>query len=210
MFAVVKTGGKQYRVNQNDVIVTEKLEGEPGESVDLEALLIGEGADLKNAGSVQAEIIEQRKGDKIKVFKKKRRSTYRRTKGHRQYETVLRILGIGGKGKAKPAAKKADSPAAKAEDAKPAAKKATAKKAPAKKAAPAKSAPAKSAKADDLTQLSGVGPAYAKKLNAAGVTSFAQIAAWTEADIEALNETISGLKAKAENEGWVEQAKKLA
>jgi len=217
MFAVIKTGGKQYRVNENDVIVAERLEGEVGDSVDLDVLMSGDGADVKSGGSVNAEIIEQRKGDKITVFKKRRRSTYRRTKGHRQFETVLRVIGIGGsKAKAKPAAKKADE--------KPAAKDAPKKAAPKKEAAPKKDeakkadAPAKktaakkgvTGKADDLTKLNGVGPAYAKKLNAAGVTTFEQVAAWKKADIEKLDEQISGLQAKAENEGWVAQAKDLA
>ena len=75
MFAVIKTGGKQYRVNENDVIVAERLEGEVGDSVDLDVLMSGDGADVKSGGSVNAEIIEQRKGDKITVFKKRRRST---------------------------------------------------------------------------------------------------------------------------------------
>jgi large subunit ribosomal protein L21 len=95
MFAVVRTGGKQYRVAPQDVISVEKLDGNPGDTVNLEALLVGEGADLKTGQTVAAEIVEQTKGDKVRIFKKVRRHTYRRTKGHRQNLTVLKITGLG-------------------------------------------------------------------------------------------------------------------
>jgi len=202
MFAVIKTGGKQYRVAENDVIVAERLDGEPGDTVDLDVLMSGDGADIKEGGSARGEIVEQRKGGKITVFKKKRRSTYRRTRGHRQLETVIRVTEIGGKGGAKKAAPKtaAKKAAPKTEaEAKPAAAKPKAEtKAP---AAPA---------ADDLTRLNGVGPAYAKKLVAQGVTTFAQIAAWTDADVDALEGEITGLKAKVEKDDLIGQAKQLA
>jgi large subunit ribosomal protein L21 len=97
MFAVVRTGGKQYRVGAQDVIEVEKLPGVPGDSVALEALLVGEGADLKaGAGqTVAAEIVAQIRGDKVRIFKKVRRHTYRRSAGHRQWLTVLKITGLG-------------------------------------------------------------------------------------------------------------------
>jgi large subunit ribosomal protein L21 len=100
MFAVIRTGGKQYRVASGDVIVVEKLAGEVGSSVTLgEVLLAGEGGDAKlgdalKGVAVTAEIVEQRLGDKIIVFKKRRRHNYRRKRGHRQRETVLRVTGI--------------------------------------------------------------------------------------------------------------------
>jgi large subunit ribosomal protein L21 len=99
MFAVIKTGGKQYRVAADDVIVVEKLAGEKGDKVSLgEALMTGDGSDVKFGGTgvVSAEIVEQRKGDKVMVFKKTRRSTYRRKNGHRQHETVIRITSLSG------------------------------------------------------------------------------------------------------------------
>lgn len=104
MFAIVKTGGKQYTVAVNDVLIVEKLAGEAGSDITLdEVLLVGEegqktkvGAPLVKGASVTAEVIEQGKGDKVIIFKKKRRQKYRRTKGHRQEQTVLRIKSIKG------------------------------------------------------------------------------------------------------------------
>ena len=94
MFAVVRTGGKQYRVATEDRIVVEKIEGEEGSTVTLETLLQGEGASLTSGGTVTAEIVEQTRGDKVIIFKKKRRHNYRRRNGHRQSLTVLRITSI--------------------------------------------------------------------------------------------------------------------
>jgi large subunit ribosomal protein L21 len=100
MFAVIKTGGKQYRVAADDVIVVEKLAGEKGDKVSLgEALMLVDGSDVKfgGTGAVSGEIVEQRKGEKVKVFKKTRRSTYRRKNGHRQLESVIRITSLSAK-----------------------------------------------------------------------------------------------------------------
>ena len=121
MFAIVRTGGKQYRVAAGDKIAVEKLPGEAGESIALnDVLLAGEGAELKSVEGlvVSAEIIAQAKSDKVIVFKKRRRHNYRRKNGHRQRLTILRITAIGGE--AKPKAKraaKADAPAAEAAEA---------------------------------------------------------------------------------------------
>ena len=98
MFAVVRTGGKQYRVAAGDKIVVEKLAGEAGDTIKLDdVLLAGEGADLRSTDglTVSAEIIAQAKADKVIVFKKRRRHNYRRKKGHRQQHTILRIVAIG-------------------------------------------------------------------------------------------------------------------
>src|SRR5215213_8148866 len=98
MFAVVRTGGKQYRVAPGDKIVVEKLDGNAGDKITLgEVLLAGEGSDLKsiNGLTVAAEIVAQAKGDKVTVFKKRRRHNYRRKKGHRQQHTILKIVAIG-------------------------------------------------------------------------------------------------------------------
>ena len=130
MFAVVRTGGKQYRVAAGDKIAVEKLAGDAGETIVLDdVLLAGEGADFADASkiTVSAEVIAQAKSEKVIVFKKRRRHNYRRKAGHRQQMTLLRITAVGEAKKAP--AKKA---AAKADDAAPAAE---AKKAPAKKAA---------------------------------------------------------------------------
>lgn len=140
MFAVVRTGGKQYRVAAGDKIAVEKLAGEAGDTVTLgDVLLAGEGDSIADASkvSVSAEIIAQAKGEKVVVFKKRRRHNYRRKNGHRQQMTLLRItdVGAGAAKKAAPAKKEA-APKTEAAAKKPAAKKAPAKKAPAKKAAP--------------------------------------------------------------------------
>jgi ribosomal protein L21 len=95
MFAVVRTGGKQYRVTAGDKIVVEKLAGEAGDSIDItDILLAGEGSDLKPVSGlvVGAEIVAQAKADKVTVFKKRRRHNYRRKKGHRQQHTILKIV----------------------------------------------------------------------------------------------------------------------
>jgi large subunit ribosomal protein L21 len=106
MYAVIKTGGKQYRVQPGDVLVVEKLEGEPGAAVDFgDVLMLGDGdavfvgAPTLAGASVSATLIETRKGEKIKIFKKRRRQGYRRTRGHRQLESVLRVTAIAGEGK---------------------------------------------------------------------------------------------------------------
>jgi large subunit ribosomal protein L21 len=125
MFAIVRTGGKQYRVAAGDKIVVEKIEGDAGASVTLgDVLLAGEGADLKSVDglTVSAEIVAQGRGDKVIVFKKRRRHNYRRRNGHRQHLTVLKITAIGGEqGEKKAAAKKAPAKKAAASDAAPAA-----------------------------------------------------------------------------------------
>ena len=235
MYAVIKTGGKQYKVAEGDRLVIEKLDASVGDVFALDAVLMLGGEDGVTVGSplvdgaeVRAELVDLRKGEKIKVFKKRRRQNYRRTKGHRQYEALIEIAEIVAPGaKAKTKLVKAEPEAQPAEPAQAA--KAPTKKAPAakaekkadapkaakdepKKAAPKAAAPKKAAagKADDLTALNGVGPAYAKKLAEAGVTTFAQVAAWSDADMDKLDEAVPGLKAKAESGDWIAQAKDRA
>ena len=165
MFAVVRTGGKQYRVTAGDKIVVEKLAGNAGDRVDItDILLAGDGSELKSTADlvVGAEIVAQAKGEKVTVFKKRRRHNYRRKRGHRQQHTILKIVSIGGKG----AAKKAAAPKAeeKAEAAAPAkAEKAAAPKAE-KAAAPKKEA---APKAKASTKDAAPAKAAAKKAPAA-------------------------------------------
>ena len=106
MFAVIQTGGKQYRVKAGDLLVVEKLDGNPGDEVRFDhVLMMGEGDQINvgaptvDGGLVKAVLIETRKGEKIKIFKKIRRQGYRRTGGHRQIESVLRVTGLEGAGK---------------------------------------------------------------------------------------------------------------
>ena len=112
MFAVVRTGGKQYRVAPGDKIVVEKLDGNAGDRVTLgDVLLAGDGGSLKSTDglTVAAEIVAQAKADKVTVFKKRRRHNYRRKKGHRQQHTILKIVAIGDHKEAKKAAPKAEA-----------------------------------------------------------------------------------------------------
>ena len=140
MFAVVRTGGKQYRVHPGDKIVVEKLDGNAGDKVTLgEVLLAGDGGNLKSTDglTVAAEIVAQAKGDKVTVFKKRRRHNYRRKKGHRQQHTILKIVAIGDHKEPKKA--QATTEAAPAE-------------APAKAAAPAKASKGKEAPKPSVTE----------------------------------------------------------
>ena len=224
MYAVIKTGGKQYRVAPDDVLSVEKITGETGDIVQFnEVLLVASdkdvslGAPLVSGASVAAEVVEQGRARKIIVFKKKRRKGYRRTQGHRQHLTKVKITEILTGGKKPSAAKAAATPKA---EPKPKAETAPAKTAPAK-TAPAK-APAKTAKAagtalftapkgavDDLKKISGVGPVLEKKLNSLGITQYAQIAKLTKAEIERVDEVLS-FKGRIEREDWRGQAKALA
>lgn len=157
MFAVVKTGGKQYRVAKDDVIRVEKLDAEAGETVILdEVLMVSDengaktGTPLLEGAAVEAEVVEQTRNKKIIIYKKKRRQNYRRKKGHRQQVTVLKVVDIsldGSKKKAKaPAKAKTESApaAAEAKEAKKAAPKKAAAKKTAKKTAAKKAAAKKS------------------------------------------------------------------
>lgn len=101
MFAIIKTGGKQYKIAENDVLRVEKLEGEAGSKLKIsDVLMISDGSKstvgtpLVSGASVEAEIVTHDRNDKIIVFKKKRRQNYRRKQGHRQHVTVLKILKI--------------------------------------------------------------------------------------------------------------------
>jgi len=219
MFAVLKTGGKQYKVQAGDVLRVEKLAANAGDKVQFnEILMIGGdkpavGAPFVAGAAVQAEVIDQIKADKvIHYVKRRRKHSSQRTKGHRQQLTLLRVTDILASGADKSGVAAATGTAAarltahETGAAKPAAKKAAAPKAEAKAEAPKAAA---AAGADDLKKLSGVGPALEKKLLEAGVTSFAQIASWTEAEIAEFDEKLS-FKGRIEREGWVAQAKDLA
>jgi large subunit ribosomal protein L21 len=225
MYAVLKTGGKQYKVQSGDTLRVEKLAADAGEKVQFNDILMlgGEkpviGAPFVADAAVQAEVVDQIKGDKVINFVKRRRKHgSQRTKGHRQKLTLVRVTEILAKGAGKSGVKAAmgagSVSSAAVEAAAPAksAKKTEAKAEP-KKAAPKKAAPKKAEKssggADDLTQISGVGPVIVKKLNGEGVTTFAQIAAWSDADVAAIEEKLS-FKGRVGREDWIKQAKELA
>lgn len=213
MFAVIKTGGKQYTVSPEDVIKVEKLEGEAGDTVVFDSVLLvgGEGdaqvgAPLVEGATVAAEIVDQGRGRKIIIFKKRRRQNSRRRNGHRQHFTSVKITEIltGGKAPAKAAKKAAPAKAEKKEEKAPA--KAKAKKADAEVAA-LFDAPA--GDKDDLKKISGVGPVLEGKLNALGITTFAQVAAFSAEDIAKVDDALN-FKGRIERDNWLEQAAALA
>ncbi|HHB83259.1 MAG TPA: 50S ribosomal protein L21 [Devosia sp.] len=201
MFAIIKTGGKQYKVATDDMLQIERLEGEAGDTVTFDnVLMMGEGADvtigapLIEGATVVGELVEQFRAKKIIVFKKKRRQKYRRTNGHRQHHSMVRITDILAAGQ-KPAKK---APA----------KKAAPKKDDVSKAAPKKAAPKKAATAefvDDLKLISGVGPVLEKKLHALGVKSLKDVAAFTKEDVARVDEALS-FKGRIDREEWIKQA----
>jgi large subunit ribosomal protein L21 len=222
MFAVLKTGGKQYKVQSGDMLRVEKLAADAGETIQFNDILMlgGDapviGAPFVAGAAVQAEVIDQVKGDKVINFVKRRRKhSSQRTKGHRQKLTLVRVTEILNSGADKSGVKAAlgagsvsasaiaavVEPASKTKTAKPAAAKAT-------EAKPAAPKAGKAAAGGDLKKLSGVGPALEKKLIAAGVTSLEQVAAWTEADVTKIDEELS-FKGRIEREGWIAQAKEL-
>ena len=213
MFAVLKTGGKQYKVQSGDVLRVERLAAEAGETVQFnEILMLGGdspsvGSPMITGAAVQATVIDQIKGEKlIHYVKRRRKHSSQRKKGHRQKLTLVRITDILPSGAEKSGVKAAVGTGsvttmAEAAPAPKAAKKAAAPK--------VEAAPAAAGGADDLKQLSGVGPALEKKLHDAGVTTFAQIAAWGPEEIAEFDEKLS-FKGRIEREGWVDQAKTLA
>lgn len=186
MYAVIRTGGKQYRVAADDVLEIERIPGNAGDTIDFDQVLMVSGDNGATIGtplvkdaSVSAELVEHFRGQKITIFKKKRRTTYRRKQGHRQELTRVRITDILADG-AKP-----------------------------KKAAAKSDAPAKGAKFnDDIKLIGGVGPALEKKLAEVGITSLKQIAEWKDADIERIDGELD-LKGRIAREEWVEQAREL-
>jgi large subunit ribosomal protein L21 len=206
MYAVIKTGGKQYRVAANDVLQIEKLEGAAGDTVVFEHVLmvanggsIDVGAPYVSGASVAAEIAAQERGPKVIIFKKRRRKHYRRKNGHRQEFTSVKITEIltGG---AKATIKKAE-PKAEAKPEKPA-------KTEAKPAEVQTLAASETKAADDISLIAGIGPKILKGLTDMGITTYAQIAAWSPEDVERV-ETELKQKGRVAREEWIEQAKEL-
>lgn len=210
MYAVIKTGGKQYRVAVGDKLKVESLNAEEGDKVTLDhVLMIGDGDNVEVGTptldkSVEATVLSNGRGKKLRIVKFRRRQNSRTRTGHRQNFTELEITAIGGKAAAP---KKAEAPK------KPAAKKAAPKKEAAPKAEDAKKteAPKKTAKADsadDLTRISGVGPVIVGKLEGMGITTFQQIADFTADDIARTDEELN-FKGRIERDEWVKQAKEF-
>jgi large subunit ribosomal protein L21 len=224
MFAVIKTGGKQYRVAANDLLKIEKVEGQVGDIVEIGHVLAhGEGenvtfgAPFVDGALVTAEVVEQGKNRTVIAFKKRRRQNSRRKIGHRQLLTTVRIAEIllGGAKPTKKAAAKTEAKAevaAKAEAKAEAAPKAEAEAAPKKEAKASETAAplfkAPKGEPDDLTVIKGIGPVAAGQLNEQGITTFAQIAKLSDKDIAKIDEHMPFSADQIMD--WREQAKDLA
>jgi large subunit ribosomal protein L21 len=241
MYAVIRTGGKQYRVAPDDILEIEKIEAAEGEVIELpEVLIIGKdggepqvGTPVIDGARVAAEVLEQGRGEKIIVFKKKRRKNYRRKRGHRQHLTTIRVLevleagqkakkkpgeGTGKKAKAKPKEEPGEGFVGEApKEAKGKAEKAEAKaetgkgkkKAASKEAAGGfQKLDAPQGEPDNLKTLPGVGPKLAEKLNEYGIFHFHQLAAMSEADLEEMDAALN-LRGRATRDDWVGQAKQM-
>lgn len=202
MFAVLKTGGKQYKVAVGDILRVEKITADIGETIQFDDILMlgGEspvvGLPVVSGASVKAEVVDQIKANKVINFVKRRRKHgSKRTKGHRQNLTLVRVTDILLNNVNKP--EKDALSVEKILDAKSE-----------NKGDGNKSKSIGMAKNDieDLTQLSGLGPTILKKLTEAGVTTFAQIASWSAEDVAVLDEKLS-LKGRIDREGWIDQAK---
>ncbi len=198
MYAVVKTGGKQYRVAVGDKLKVESLDAQEGDKVTLDhVLMIGDG-DSVEVGTptldktVEATVLSNGRGKKLRIVKFRRRQNSRTRTGHRQNYTELEITAIGGKAAAKKAAPKKAA-------------------APKKESAPKKAAPkaAKAEGADDLSKISGVGPVIVGKLEGLGITTFQQIADFTAEDIERIDGELN-FKGRIERDEWVKQATEFA
>jgi large subunit ribosomal protein L21 len=220
MFAVIKTGGKQYRVAANDLLKIEKVEANVGDIVEIGHVLAhGEGenvtfgAPFVDGAMVTAEVVEQGKNRTVIAFKKRRRQNSRRKIGHRQLLTTVRIAEIllAGAKPTKTAAVKAPKKEAKAEAATEAKAEAAPKKEAKAKAAETAAAPlfkAPKGEPDDLTVIKGIGPVAAKDLNEQGIITFAQLAKLTDKDVAKIDENMPFSADQIKD--WREQAKELA
>ena len=196
MYAVIKTGGKQYRVAADQKIQIEKLVGNPGDQVEFTSVLmvanggsVDVGAPFVTGATVVGEIASHDRGPHITIFKMRRRKHYRRKNGHRQDLTsvTIREILLGG---AKPS------------------KKAAAPKAEAAPAPLMAAAPASDGKSDDISLIGGIGPKMEQGMRELGYNTFASIAAMTEADVTKAEEHLKQ-KGRITREEWVEQAKEL-
>jgi len=221
MYAIVEIAGQQFKVAKDQKVFVNRLSTEEGETVEFDnVLLVGDGDNITlgapaiDGALIGAKVLRHLKGDKVIVFKKKRRKGYRVKNGHRQALSEIVIESIatsGAKKKATPAKAKA-KPAAKKEEAKKAApvKAAAPKKEAAPKAEAKKAAPKKSAKGDDLKKIEGVGPKAAEAMVNAGLDTFAKVAKAKPEAIEAILTEASSRLAHLVASTWPQQAKLAA
>ena len=236
MFAVLKTGGKQYKVQAGDVLRVEKLAARAGDTVQFnEILMVGStlGTPFVSGAAVQAEVLDQVKADKVITYVKRRRKhSSQRTRGHRQQLTLLRVTEVLGEGGDKTGVREAigartGGAAYAAEAETPASKPAAKKSAPKAEAKPADAPAASDDKAavgnrpgnlldapreggaDDLKLISGVGPKLEALLHENGVYHFDQIAAWKKKEVEYMDDQLS-FSGRIDRDDWIKQAKELA
>jgi large subunit ribosomal protein L21 len=214
MFAVLKTGGKQYRVQAGDVLRVERLAAEAGETVQFnEILMLGGdaptiGAPLVDGAAVQATVIDQIRGEKLIHFVKRRRKhSSQRTKGHRQYLTLLRVTDILATG-ADATGVKAAIGSGSVSGFAPANGAATAEASPSVRPANLLSE-ARGGQPDDLKRISGVGPKLEQLLHGNGVFHFDQIAAWSPEEVAYMDDQLS-FKGRIDRDGWIAQAATFA
>ena len=211
MYAIVEMAGQQFKVAKDQKVYVHRLQTEEGKKVTFENVLLLDdgknvtvGAPAIDGAAVEAKVIKHLKGDKVIVFKKKRRKGYAVKNGHRQSLTEIVVESIVAKG-----AKKVAAPKAKAEPKAVAPKKAAPKATATKEAAPKKVAPKKAApkKADDLKKVEGIGPKIAETLIAAGISTFAELAKSKPAKI---SEIIADVRGNHVTDTWPAQAKLAA
>jgi large subunit ribosomal protein L21 len=205
MYAIVDIAGHQYKVQKDQQVFVNRLEGKEGDKVQFDQVLLIDndgsitvGAPAIPGAAVTAKIKEHLRGDTVIVFKKKRRKGYRVKNGHRQYITSIQIdsiLATGAKAAPAKAAAKKEAPAAKKEEA------------PAKEVKAAAIAPVKSDKADDFKKIEGIGPKIAETLNAAGVMTYADL---SKMKAEKIAEIIADVRGSHVTDTWPTQAKLAA
>lgn len=230
MYAVVKTGGKQYRVSPGDTLKVESLDAEEGESIKLDqVLMVVDGADVTvgspmvDSADVQARVVAHGRGKKVKIIKFRRRKHHRKQAGHRQNYTEIEITSVNGV--TAPAKSASAKPAAAPAKPKPA-KKPASQKAPetvsetneavsssaAEPAAASTEAPkfldAPNGEPDDLKKILGIGGVLEEQLNAIGIFHYSQIAEFTDADVANINTHLS-FPGRIERDEWIPQAKEL-
>lgn len=198
MYAIVEIAGQQFKVAKDQRLFVHRLNAKAGDSVDFDNVLLVDNGGKVNVGApvisgarVSAKVLGHLKGDKVIVFKKKRRKGYQKSNGHRQYLTQIEISGIATSGAKSTAKEKPEAPA-------------KAKEAPVKAAAP------KAKKADDLTMVEGVGPKIAELLQAAGIVTFSDLAKTSADKIREMLQEAGGGFASHDPETWPAQAKMAA
>jgi len=213
MYAIVEIAGQQFKVAKDQKVFVHRLQEKEGSKVTFDNVLLLDdgkvtiGAPAINGAAVTAKILKHLKGDKVIVFKKKRRKGYKVKNGHRQYLSEIQIDSIIASGAKKAPAKKAEP---KKEAPKAKTKKEVAPKVVEKKAPAAKAVAKKTTKADDLKKIEGIGPKIAELFVAAGIDTFAKLAKASQKDLKAILEDAGSRYASKNPGSWPKQAKMAA